>query len=372
DGLINLDFADVRTVMSDMGTAVKGTGEAEGGQRAVLAAEGATTNPLLNDIALGDAQGVLISIVGGADMTLYEVEEAVNRIRQEVDPEANIIVGATFDPDIGAKMRVSLVAAGMDKTRVRREPLPGFKMPAAALQGEAARFGQSGSHVGHAPDMPDQTPQAADLQRHAAPVHPGAGPPLPPPIPGGVAAGSLAPRDHAPDSPAPPPPVSQPARSRAYEAFVSGSPRGAEGADPQTWKSPNGVVIEPEALPQAPRGSDAPGSQSGQTADHAVQTSASADRPVFKPAMPIEARPDAPRVPPVEAFPPIAQQAYHGAAKANVNVAAAQRAESGSLFRRLMGRGASSESGAGSDGGGKPATDRVDDGGAGGRGRSRR
>ncbi|MEM1306918.1 MAG: cell division protein FtsZ, partial [Pseudomonadota bacterium] len=117
DGLINLDFADVRAVMADMGGAVMGTGEAEGSQRAVMAAEEAIANPLLEDVALSDAQGVLISIVGGPDMTLYEVDEAANRIRQEVDGDANIIVGATFDSAFEDRLRVSLVAAGMDRDR---------------------------------------------------------------------------------------------------------------------------------------------------------------------------------------------------------------------------------------------------------------
>ena len=105
EGLINLDFADVRTVMSGMGTAMMGTGEATGERRAILAAEEAIANPLLDDVTLRGARGLLLSISGGRDMTLYEVDEAASRVRQEVDPDANIIVGATFDEQLGDRLR---------------------------------------------------------------------------------------------------------------------------------------------------------------------------------------------------------------------------------------------------------------------------
>ncbi len=112
-GLINLDFADVRTVMAEMGTAMMGTGEAEGERRAVDSAESAISNPLLDDISMKGARGVLINITGGYDMTLFEVDEAANRIREEVDPEANIIFGSTFDESLAGRMRVSVVATGI-------------------------------------------------------------------------------------------------------------------------------------------------------------------------------------------------------------------------------------------------------------------
>ena len=113
EGLINLDFADVRTVMSGMGNAMMGTGEGVGENRAVRAAENAITNPLLDDISLAGAKGLLLSITGGTNLTLYEVDEIATRVRQEVDPEANIIVGATFDESLGDRIRVSLVASGV-------------------------------------------------------------------------------------------------------------------------------------------------------------------------------------------------------------------------------------------------------------------
>ncbi len=113
-GLINLDFADVRAVMDEMGKAMMGTGEAEGEDRAIHAAEKAIANPLLDEISLHGARGVLINITGGYDLTLFELDEAANRIREKVDPEANIIVGSTLDPSMEGILRVSVVATGID------------------------------------------------------------------------------------------------------------------------------------------------------------------------------------------------------------------------------------------------------------------
>lgn len=124
-GLINLDFADVRAVMDEMGKAMMGTGEAEGEDRAIQAAEQAIANPLLDEISLRGAKGVLINITGGYDLTLFELDEAANRIREEVDAEANIIVGSTLDPDIDGVMRVSVVATGIDANEMVLEtPVP--------------------------------------------------------------------------------------------------------------------------------------------------------------------------------------------------------------------------------------------------------
>ncbi|OIQ42627.1 MAG: cell division protein FtsZ [Roseobacter sp. MedPE-SWde] len=130
-GLINLDFADVRAVMDEMGKAMMGTGEAEGEDRAVQAAEKAIANPLLDEISLRGAKGVLINITGAHDLTLFELDEAANRIREEVDPEANIIVGSTLDTAMEGKMRVSVVATGIDATEVMTEmPVPRRPMSA--------------------------------------------------------------------------------------------------------------------------------------------------------------------------------------------------------------------------------------------------
>ena len=114
EGLINLDFADVRSVMREMGRAMMGTGEASAEGRAMAAAEAAISNPLLDETSMAGSQGLLISITGGRDMTLFEVDEAATRIREEVDPDANIILGATFDESLEGVIRVSVVATGID------------------------------------------------------------------------------------------------------------------------------------------------------------------------------------------------------------------------------------------------------------------
>ena len=116
EGLINLDFADVRSVMREMGKAMMGTGEASGDGRAMAAAEAAIANPLLDETSMRGAKGLLISITGGRDLTLFEVDEAATRIREEVDQDANIILGATFDEELDGVIRVSVVATGIDKT----------------------------------------------------------------------------------------------------------------------------------------------------------------------------------------------------------------------------------------------------------------
>ena len=120
-GLINLDFADVRAVMDEMGKAMMGTGEASGDDRALQAAEKAIANPLLDEISLRGARGVLINITGGHDLTLFELDEAANRIREEVDPDANIIVGSTLDNSMAGMIRVSVVATGIDATAASTE-----------------------------------------------------------------------------------------------------------------------------------------------------------------------------------------------------------------------------------------------------------
>jgi cell division protein FtsZ len=122
-GLINLDFADVRQVMSEMGKAMMGTGEAEGENRAIAAAEAAISNPLLDDVSMEGAKGVLINISGGFDMTLFEVDEAANRIRSEVDPDANIIFGSTFDESLDGRIRISVISTGID-VDVSAQPKP--------------------------------------------------------------------------------------------------------------------------------------------------------------------------------------------------------------------------------------------------------
>jgi cell division protein FtsZ len=146
EGLNNLDFADVRSIMREMGKAMMGTGEATGEKRAVLAAEAAIANPLLDETSMKGARGLLISITGGNDLTLYEVDEAASRIRQEVDEEANIILGATFDSALDGVVRVSVVATGIDQAAIsqiepvqaRAEPLQRLRAPAPTRAAPAA------------------------------------------------------------------------------------------------------------------------------------------------------------------------------------------------------------------------------------------
>ncbi len=120
-GLVNLDFADIRTIMTKMGKAMMGTGEAEGENRAIIACEAAVSNPLLDDISIKGAKGVLVNMTGGSDMTLFEADMAVNAIRKEVDANANIIFGSAFNENMKGKIRISVVATGIDEEEFRRD-----------------------------------------------------------------------------------------------------------------------------------------------------------------------------------------------------------------------------------------------------------
>src|ERR1700742_3623692 len=142
-GLINLDFADIKTVMSEMGKAMMGTGGAEGEDRALRAAESAISNPLLDDVSMKGARGVLINITGGSDMMLFEVDQAANRIRAEVVPGANIIFGGTILENMEGRIRVSVVATGMDAEAMQQAPpnianLRAFQKPPAIQQTKIA------------------------------------------------------------------------------------------------------------------------------------------------------------------------------------------------------------------------------------------
>lgn len=149
-GLINLDFADIRAVMAEMGKAMMGTGEAEGDRRALDAAEAAISNPLLDDVSMKGARAVLINITGGYDMTLYELDEAANRIREDVDDNANIIFGSSFDERLNGKMRVSVVATGIGSATAKSaSPKSPFDMQSSRTNSfstfDNASAGYSGS-----------------------------------------------------------------------------------------------------------------------------------------------------------------------------------------------------------------------------------
>ncbi len=146
-GLINLDFADIRSVMTEMGKAMMGTGEASGERRAIDAAEAAISNPLLDDVSMKGARGVLINITGGLDMTLFEVDEAANRIRDEVDPDANIIFGSTFDQELDGRMRVSVVATGIEAEKIA-QPRPATATAPLSVVGGARKSDVARSRSG--------------------------------------------------------------------------------------------------------------------------------------------------------------------------------------------------------------------------------
>ena len=167
-GLINLDFADVRTVMSEMGKAMMGTGEATGEKRALTAAEAAIANPLIDDVSMKGARGLLISITGGKDMTLYEVDEAATRIREEVDQDANIIVGATFDENLEGIIRVSVVATGIDNTGMMRQPVQPTQPTESALKELASKMRSDSRRIA---ERIERTPAPAPLPAPApAPI----------------------------------------------------------------------------------------------------------------------------------------------------------------------------------------------------------
>ncbi|MBP1857428.1 cell division protein FtsZ [Rhizobium herbae] len=178
EGLINLDFADVRSVMREMGRAMMGTGEASGEGRAMAAAEAAIANPLLDETSMKGAQGLLISITGGRDLTLFEVDEAATRIREEVDPDANIILGATFDEELEGLIRVSVVATGIDRTAaevagrsadfrsVAARPIirPSIAIPAAPVQ-QTVAVQQQPAPVAAQQPVVQQQPAAQPVQQ---------------------------------------------------------------------------------------------------------------------------------------------------------------------------------------------------------------
>ncbi|MFY7854375.1 MAG: cell division protein FtsZ [Brevundimonas sp.] len=171
-GLINLDFADVRAVMSEMGKAMMGTGEATGDDRALLAAQNAIANPLLDETSLKGAKAVLVNITGGLDMTLLEVDEAANAISAEVDGDANIIFGAAFDPALDGKIRVSVVATGMDEVATAKIEPVATRQPAFHEPRRAEPVAPAASTLRSEPAGREATVAAAYRTPEAAPIVP--------------------------------------------------------------------------------------------------------------------------------------------------------------------------------------------------------
>jgi len=185
EGLINLDFADVRAVMREMGKAMMGTGEATGEKRALTAAEAAIANPLIDDSSMKGARGLLISITGGKDLTLFEVDEAATRIREEVDQDANIIVGATFDEALDGVIRVSVVATGIEQSQIasRLAPPTPQQAPVVSSNGTSenrladltARLRADNQRLAErAAKLESQIPAAMSAAPVAAPMRPAA------------------------------------------------------------------------------------------------------------------------------------------------------------------------------------------------------
>ena len=234
-GVINLDFADVRTVMNEMGKAMMGTGEATGDRRAVEAAESAISNPLLDDVSLRGAKGVLINITGGKDLTLYEVDEAASLIRAQVDPDANIIVGSALDNDLEGIVRVSVVATGVEADEID-------------YQGRtaASSYVRPVSHYDETETVIDEAP-VADIV------------PLAPPQPVAPAPVAVAPNAakapvpatlRAPVAPAPAPvqqPIPEPAPAPVQAAPVAPAP----APTPAPAPAPAAQQTPPEPVPTA-------------------------------------------------------------------------------------------------------------------------
>ncbi|WP_417249853.1 cell division protein FtsZ [Celeribacter sp.] len=252
-GLINLDFADVRAVMDEMGKAMMGTGEAAGEDRAIQAAEKAIANPLLDEISLKGAKGVLINITGGDDLTLFELDEAANRIREEVDPDANIIVGSTMDPSLEGNMRVSVVATGIDvEGNVAETPVPRRRLaePLAASHEVAEEVAEEQQPAAQAPAA-QQQPQA-QAEAPAEPEQPSLDV-FDPQHYGGDAA--PAPRQTAADDL--PPPAYQPqnhAQPTMHEpepeAYVAPQPQTPGAPAPETLARLQAAVAKQPSAPQ--------------------------------------------------------------------------------------------------------------------------
>lgn len=248
-GLVNLDFADIRTVMAEMGKAMMGTGEGEGEDRAVKAAEAAISNPLLEDTSMLGAKGVLINITGGYDMTLFEVDAAANRIRSEVDEDANIIFGSSVDEDMNGRIRVSVVATGIDAIQEQQAERPKL----VAMGGGAGQV-NAVSNTGIAPQQPAQ--------------------------PRGVMGAPVAPRSAMPQ---PAVPMGGPVRmNTGMGGAMAGAPRRPAGMAPSTSASAPAGFAEPQtnfAPVEAPSPEDVPAGIMSQN-EPQMRAAPTATRPV--------------------------------------------------------------------------------------------
>ncbi len=282
EGLINLDFADVRSVMREMGKAMMGTGEASGDRRAIQAAEAAIANPLLDESSMKGARGLLISITGGRDLTLFEVDEAATRIREEVDPEANIILGATFEEELEGIIRVSVVATGIDNS-ARAEQAP-IEVRTAEMSQRLRSIAQPAP--AHA--KPAAQPAATLAQE------PAAKPAVAQAVATAAAVAAAAPKRETADL--------------SREAFASAVGRVAAETPAPAARHDTGITIQPlEPAPAIDYGLAELDEQTLPTAEEASEPAA--DEP-FIPPMP-ELPPQ--RIPRVEDFPPVGRRQYEAA-----------------------------------------------------------
>lgn len=314
EGLINLDFADVRAIMLDMGAAMMGTGEAAGDRRAVEAAEMAIANPLLDEISMRGAKGLLVSISGSKEMTLYEVDEAASRVREEADPEANIIVGATFDDTLTDKIRVSIVASGLtggqahQPTRART----GAEPPARASNegpdlarrlSDAIRGAAFGASAAPVPDDNGANEVAGHPRREPA---------------GG---GAAAPRGRAAH------PRTAPARKALSESLrINQDDNWAEDPDEVTIELGPPSLISPARNPKASPSGATPGSRGSKATRQFAP----------EPPTPVQRKPN--RMPEVQDFPAIAQKEYHAKKDGDRTGATPAPKKRVRLFDRLTGR----------------------------------
>ncbi|MES2143562.1 MAG: cell division protein FtsZ, partial [Pseudomonadota bacterium] len=280
-GLINLDFADVRAVMDEMGKAMMGTGEAQGEDRAVQAAEKAIANPLLDEISLHGAKGVLINITGGYDLTLFELDEAANIIREKVDPEANIIVGSTLDTSMEGRLRVSVVATGIDATAAMRADAPVARRTMAPL---------SLGTTAPSPEPRREAPVAAApaRQRDPAPARPPAPAPEPQLFDRDVATFSPAPEPEAVEEDGLPAPAYRPQVAAAPAARPAPASVDLDAAEFVAPRPRSAGTPSPEALARLQAAvSKNPGAQRGST----PMSRPAAAAPMAQPAAKVAERP---------------------------------------------------------------------------------
>jgi cell division protein FtsZ len=253
-GLINLDFADIRTVMSEMGKAMMGTGEAEGPDRSRVAAESAISNPLLEDHSMKGAKGVLINITGGLDMTLHEVDEAANRIREEVDADANIIFGSTFDATMEGRMRVSVVSTGIS-AMAAQQPAPNYlslDMNRPMQTGQPALSRPVAPPVGRVA-MPAAAAAPASMAAPIAPAVPVTPPVMTAPAPVAAAPEPAAPIAQPAAAVAEAPAAAQIIAEAPIEAPAAPPPAPAPVAPPVMAAAPAAVAPAPPPVAPAPQ-----------------------------------------------------------------------------------------------------------------------